>query len=114
MADIVFDVAVQSTAVDVIAETAVINAIPLPETVVAVVAIGGPPGPRGAAGGEIYTHTQSAAAATWTITHPLGRKPGSVTVWIADELVHTDIQAPDNQTVVITFPSPTSGYAQLI
>jgi hypothetical protein len=62
---------------------------------------------------RLYTHTQSSAAATWTITHTLGRKPSSVTVWVLDEHVITDISSPNTTTVVITFPSPTSGRAEL-
>lgn len=74
----------------------------------------GPPGPRGAAGGSIFTYTQSTPAATWTVSHNLGRFPASVTVWIGDEEVSTDIDTPDTSTAVITFSSPQSGRAELI
>lgn len=80
--------------------------------VIVAAGAGGPPGPPGAAG-AVYTHTQSSPAATWTITHTLGRKPAAVTVWQSDELVYTDVDAPDTTTVVITFPSPMTGRVEL-
>lgn len=80
-----------------------------------VITVAGPPGaPPGAAGGSIFTYTQSTPAATWTISHNLGRFPASVTVWIGDEEVSTDIDTPDTSTAVITFSSPQSGRAELI
>lgn len=60
-----------------------------------------------------YTHTQSSASSSWSITHTLGRKPSSVAIWISDELVYADITAPNTTTVSITFPSPVSGRAEL-
>jgi hypothetical protein len=81
---------------------------------VLIVPTPGVPGPAGPAGDGGITHTQSSAAATWTITHGLGRKPASVTVWLDDELVDTDIETPDTATVVITFAFPQSGRAEII
>jgi hypothetical protein len=60
-----------------------------------------------------YTHTQSTPAATWTITHTLGRRPASVSIWLADELVYADVAAPSTSSVVITFPSPIAGRAEI-
>lgn len=61
-----------------------------------------------------YSHTQASASATWTIAHPIGRKPASVTVWIDDELVEGDVEAPTTAVVVITFPFPVSGRAEIL
>lgn len=70
----------------------------------------GPPGPAGPSGG--YTHTQGAAATTWTVTHNLGYRPavqaftaGGVSVW--GSLVHLD----DN-TCTITFALAITGTAR--
>ena len=60
-----------------------------------------------------FLYAQATSAATWTITHTLGRKPKNVTVWILDTLVLADVSTPDAATVVITFASPQSGRAQL-
>ena len=68
----------------------------------------------GGGGGARITHTQSSPSATWTITHALGRKPASVTVWIGDELVDSDTETPNSTTIVITFPAPVSGRAEII
>jgi hypothetical protein len=61
-----------------------------------------------------FTYNQTTPAATWTITHTLGRKPTTVTVWIADVQVMADIVAANTTTVTITFASPQSGRAQLV
>jgi hypothetical protein len=60
-----------------------------------------------------HEHVQSSAAATWTITHGLGRKPLAVSVWIADVQVFPDISTPDAATAVITFPNPQTGRVEL-
>jgi hypothetical protein len=82
--------------------------------VVSVITVEGPIGPPGPAGDGGFTHTQSTPAATWTITNMLGRLPASVTVWINDTEVDTDIETPDISTIVLTFPSPVAGRAEII
>lgn len=70
-----------------------------------------PPGAGGGSSG--YEHTQSIPASTWTIVLPLsfGRRPG-VDIYVNNLLVDTDVEwYPLTGTIVITFPSPTSGVA---
>lgn len=77
--------------------------------------IAGPAGPAGAAGGNPLVFIQVAPAATWTITHPLGRRPAVVTVLDADDVeVEADIDYDAAGLVVITFAVPFSGTAILI
>lgn len=71
------------------------------------------PGPPGLAGIGGLTYNQPSPAATWTITHSLGKRPASVSVWIDDELVDTNIEVPDISTVVITFANPQTGRAEI-
>lgn len=46
----------------------------------------GPQGPPGAAGGSRYEHVQGSPSTLWTVTHNLGYIPGSVAVYIGDDL----------------------------
>lgn len=64
-------------------------------------------------GSGAFEYIQSTPLATWTIPVPLtmARRP-NVDVYIADELVDTDVTASTTQ-VVITFPSPQVGSAVL-
>lgn len=69
----------------------------------------GPPGPPG----DTYSFQQVAPAATWTIEHNLGTKP-PVALFLDEDPhvpVHTDVSYPDNNTIVIEWPSPESGWA---
>lgn len=71
-------------------------------------------GPPGAAGeGVAYVHQQTTPAATWTITHGLGRVPHGVQILIGGEEVFTDTEI-DATHVVLTFPSPETGEAHII
>lgn len=82
-----------------------------PNVVVAPVA--GPRGAAGAAGGS-YSYTQPTPAATWTITHNLGRYPVFNLFTAADptEPVYTDITYPDNNTAVVEWPTAVAGRAE--
>lgn len=67
-------------------------------------------GEAGAVGGA-YTHTQSAATASWTVNHNLGYRPaikalslGGVEFW--GEVLHVSV----NQAILY-FDSPNSGLA---
>lgn len=104
MSDVIFDVIGDGSIHDVVVGNPTVD----------VVTVEGPPGPTGPAGDGGLSHTQASASATWTITNPLGRKPGSVTVWIDDELVDADVETPDTSTVVITFPYPVSGRVEIL
>lgn len=70
-------------------------------------------GPTGPTGASAYVHVQSSPAATWSITHGLGRVPHGVQILIAGEEVFTDTQI-DAVHVVLTFPSPLSGEAHIL
>lgn len=69
----------------------------------------GPPGPPGVAGGATYTHTQTLAAAVWTVAHNLLRYPS---VMVVDNLGNTlaaDIVYLDNTLIQITHGSALTG-----
>jgi hypothetical protein len=84
----------------------------------------GPTGPTGATGpgglvaGDIpalvsYTHNQSAASTTWTITHSLGFKP-NVTVFDSGEsMVEGSVTHTSINQLTITFSASISGRAHL-
>lgn len=61
-----------------------------------------------------FEWNQTSAASTWTIPMPLGfpnRRP-DVTLYVSDIEVESDVAwLPSTKTIVITFPSPTSGVA---
>lgn len=58
-------------------------------------------------------HQQTTPAATWTITHGLGRIPFNVQLVIGGFVVYTDAQL-DATHVVLTFPSSESGEAYIL
>jgi hypothetical protein len=113
MATIELDVEVPDLA-EVEVETPSAEITPSGGATVLLVATPGPPGAQGPAGDGGFTHTQEAPAGTWTITNPLGRYPASVSVWIGDDLIDTDIETPDINTIVVVFASPQSGRAEII
>lgn len=70
--------------------------------------IQGIPGP---AGGATYTHTQSIAAAVWTVPHNLGRHPSVAVTDHLGNLVHPDVCYLDDDLVQITHGTPLTGFA---
>jgi hypothetical protein len=84
------------------------------EQVIVLVMVPGQTGPPGPASEGGFTHNQSSPAATWPITNTLGRYPAAVTVVIGDEVVDTDIETPDINTITVTFALPQSGRAEII
>ena len=60
-----------------------------------------------------YTHTQSVASASWTITHNLNKYPSVTVVDSAGSVVVGDVQYLSLNDVVITFSGPFSGTAYL-
>lgn len=58
---------------------------------------------------------QSVPAAQWTIPHDRDTKPDVVLLTDDDgtERVFTDVDYPDNATVIVTWPAPTSGWAYI-
>lgn len=78
--------------------------------IAAIIGPPGPPGPQGAAGvATAPLHINASLAATWTLSHGLGRVP-TVQVYLASgEQVLTDVQATTTQ-ITVTFPSPQAGF----
>lgn len=75
-----------------------------------IAAIIGPPGPQGPAGAaSAPLRINASLAATWTLSHGLGRVP-TVQVYLnSGEQVLTDVQASTTQ-ITATFPSPQAGF----
>ena len=111
------DLVVEVNEIDLEVDPQPVVDVVVPEPVVAAVVIPGPvgpPGPPGAVGSDAYLHTQSTPAATWTVSHPLGRYPAGSELTIDGEVVFTDITYPDIFTAVATFGSPQVGFLRLI
>lgn len=70
----------------------------------------GPQGIPGTGGGS-FEFSQDVAAASWYITHGLGRYPEVTIVTIAGERVYADVSYPDENSVYIEFPTPIAGKA---
>jgi|TARA_R110000824_G_scaffold66938_1_gene173485 hypothetical protein len=68
--------------------------------------------PFGTEGFE-YVFTQSAASATWTITHNLGRYPSVTTVDSAGSIINGAITYTSDNVITVVFTSATSGKAYL-
>ena len=65
-------------------------------------------------GGEVdktFAYTQATPAATWTITHNLGKYPAVSIVDSAGSAVVGDVEYIDDNTVTITFQSAFAGAA---
>ena len=62
-----------------------------------------------------HTHTQSAAATTWTITHNMGFQYPNVDVYDSNDklVIPTEITATSSNVLTVTFDSPVSGIATL-
>lgn len=73
----------------------------------------GPAGPPGSGGDLSYVHTQSVAAAVWTITHNLGKYPSvsvvdsALTAWIGD------VTYTNANSLTVTFGAAFAGSAYL-
>lgn len=93
-----------------------VKAAPPATTSVTVLPVAGPTGPPGAAGapgGSTYTHTQSTPAASWAITHNLGRYPQVTVVDTTGDRLFPDLTYDSINTVTVTHASPTAGFAYL-
>jgi hypothetical protein len=78
----------------------------------------GPTGPGGLVAGNIpalvsYTHNQSAASTTWTITHGLNFKPNVTVFDSAETMVEGSVTHTSNTSLTITFSAAISGQAHL-
>ncbi len=76
----------------------------------AITAIIGPPGPQGPVGPDSQPlRIDAPLAATWVLSHPLGRLP-TVHVYLAtNEPVLTDVSVTTTQ-ITVTFPSSQQGF----
>lgn len=66
-------------------------------------------------GAVAIKHHQTSPAATWTIPHNRDTKPDIVLLTDddGDERVYTDVSYPDDATVVVEWPAPTTGWAYI-
>lgn len=81
-----------------------------PITVIRGDAPAGPPGPPGPPGDPAREFVQATPAASWLITHNLGRFP-DVVVIVDDAEVDADVLYPDPNHLVIVHGSPLAGRA---
>lgn len=65
----------------------------------------------GGSGASYYLHTQSSAAATWQVTHNLGRTPNVAVISTGGTVVYADIVHNSATLAVISFPSAFAGTA---
>ena len=69
---------------------------------------------RNIGGDKTYQHIQASAAASWTITHNLNKKPSvSITTLNGDVWVIADVTYNSNDQLTLTFSETQSGYAYL-
>lgn len=68
---------------------------------------------RGLKGGgdKNYVHIQDTAAAVWTASHNLGKRPAVVVVDSAEDVVYGEIRHIDDNTVRLTFSGAFAGKA---
>lgn len=110
MADDGFEVIVNETPVEIVAEDGDIQVL-VTEDVVSVVSVGvqGPAGPAQ----TTYTHTQSVSSDTWVIPHNLGRHPSVVVIDSAGGVIISDVQYDSAYQVTVRFSAAFSGKAYL-
>ncbi len=64
-------------------------------------------------GGSTYVHTQSSPAATWTISHNLGRRPSVTVVDSAGSVVIGEVTYLSDNSLRVEFSAGFSGQAYL-
>jgi hypothetical protein len=72
----------------------------------------GPPGPSGSA--AFYMHDQTTPSTVWTINHNLGFKPVVEVFTPGGLMMLAEIQHTSITQTLITFNTPTAGFARLI
>ena len=72
------------------------------------------PGPQGNVADVAYIHTQSVAAAVWTINHNLGFEPTAVVLDSAGTNCEGSFSYPSKNQMVITFNAAFAGTAYII
>lgn len=73
-----------------------------------------PPGPPGVAPGT-YVHRQDTPSAEWHVPHMMNRKPVATLFLDEDpsEPVWTDLTYSDDNNLLVTWPSPVTGWVYL-
>lgn len=71
----------------------------------------GPPGPAGSAG---FDFEQASAAASWTINHNLGYRPGVELFTTGGMEMVAEVTHVSLNQVVVSFVTPTAGFARLV
>lgn len=63
-----------------------------------------------------YNHTQASADTTWTIIHNLNNQHPLVQTYDSNHLmlIPQSISGSSTSTVIITFSTPTAGYARIV
>lgn len=96
--------------------TTVVQPPPAIQTTLAFVGPRGPTGPAGSGGGSgdlNFTHEQVSAAATWTITHNLGKMPSVTVIDSGGSGIVGSVTYPSVNQLVIEFSAPFAGFAYL-
>lgn len=70
----------------------------------------GPPGPSGAG----YVHSQVSPLSTWTINHNLGIKPVVEAFTVGGLLMFAEVLHTSFNQTIISFNTPTAGFARLV
>lgn len=60
-----------------------------------------------------YTHHQDSALATWTVNHPLGKRPSVTTVNSSGQQIFGDVTYSSDSQIVIAFASAETGKVYL-
>ncbi|MCO5250689.1 MAG: hypothetical protein M9949_04620 [Candidatus Kapabacteria bacterium] len=60
-----------------------------------------------------YTHEQTVASATWTVTHNMGKYPSVSVVDTGDNVIVPDVEYIDTNSLTILFSGATAGNAYL-
>jgi hypothetical protein len=73
------------------------------------------PDSAGPGGTSTYTHVQTSASAEWLVTHGLGTKVFPTLVLSSDpaEPVWTDVVFIDENSLLVQWPEPVSGWAYI-
>lgn len=65
----------------------------------------------GGSGASYYLHTQASPAATWQVSHGLGRTPNVSVIRTDGTVAYADIDHNSNVLAVISFPAAIAGTA---
>ena len=100
--------------VDILDNADITVTLPPDEVDVTVIPVGypGPKGDRGDAAG--YRHTQSQAAARWTIAHNLGYAPTVQAVSVGGVQMLASVTHLSDTVCLLDFNTPVAGTARLV